>query len=333
MNCKGECYKYKAKNNILLTFLFKKKKVWCQLCNIFITEEGIDRKPNGLFCKCCGKKMTTKQGSLDNLKDLSFEEKQLIQKLLPFTGHKIKLRKNLYTTKIGKDPLKDFRMKDLLKKNGGNFNGQRVLDVGCLEGGFTMAATKFGAKEAVGIEARETHIQRCNLVKKLLKLNNLVFYHSNVKDIKKLNLGKFDVIICSGLLYHLDDPYLFLHEMYEILNSNGIMMIDTHVALEDVYGHRCESKVITKTFDSKNYRGRWNSEYSESATPDQIESYTWASHGNTKSFWPLKNSLEKMLVDVGFQITNEIERPPEGRICKQGHENCRIGFIVKKITN
>ena len=265
------------------------------------------------------------------LEDLFFEEKKLIQKLLPFTAHKIKLRENLYTIEAGTNPLTDFRMKDLLEKNGGNFYGQRILDVGCLEGGYTTAAIKFGAKEAVGIDAREINIQRCNLVKKLLKLNNLVFYKSKCQDIKTLNLGVFDVIICSGLLYHLDNPYIFLQEMYEILNSNGLMMIDTHVALENEYGHKYESNIVEEVFDSKHYHGRWNSEYSRNATPDEIESFLWASYGNTKSFWPLKNSLKRMLNDVGFKIINEIERPPHHRICQEGHENCRIGFIVKKL--
>ncbi len=265
---------------------------------------------------------------LQQFEDLCYEDQQLVHKLLPFTAHDIEILQNQHTVVGGgTDHLKDFRMRALLEKKSGSFYGQRVLDVGCLEGGYATAAVKYGAREAVGIEARQLSVQRCNLVKKLLKLDNLKFYKANVKDVKALDLGMFDVIICSGLLYHLDSPYVFLQEMYEMLDSNGLMMVDTHVALEDVSGHKC-GPIVSKVFDSKDYQGRWSHEYASNASLDEIESFLWASYGNTRSFWPLKHSLKRMFNSVGFRIISEIERPPHHRLCQEKHENCRIGFIL-----
>ncbi len=265
--------------------------------------------------------------------ELTLEEKSLIQKLLPFTAHRIELKKGLFTkAEGGKDALTDFRFQQLLKRTNGSFNGKRVLDVGCLEGGYTMAAAKFGALEAVGVEARKLNFERCMLVSNFLKLDNLNFYHANVKDIKKLNIGKFDIIICSGLLYHLEDPFLFLKQMNEILNPNGLIMIDTHVALENEVGHRCE-ELVTENFDKHSYKGRWAFEYKENSSENEIENFLWASFGNRKSFWPLEKFLKQMLHDCGFDNITKIERDISNQKCKQGHKNCRVGYIVKKIKD
>lgn len=255
-----------------------------------------------------------------------------IKKLLPFTYHRMKIGDYLFTTseEKGEDMSKSFQFDAFLRKNGGTLNGKRVLDLGCLEGGYTIACAMNGAKEAVGVEIRQVSIERCNLVKELLNVNNANFVQQNAKDIDKAELGIFDGIILSGLLYHMNDPYSFLGRCYDIIKSDGIILIDTHVALPQIFGHECSPDITEVNIGSKKYRGRWAFEYEENASQEQIETFLWASYGNHQAFWPLEESLLRMLSDTGFREVEKVERPPYSSECQEGHKNCRVTFIVKK---
>ena len=261
---------------------------------------------------------------------MSLNDDPRIKKLLPFTAHKVKLGENLYTTPTGYDCTQSFLFAALLERNGGTFEGKRVLDLGCLEGGFTIGFAKYGAKEAVGIEARRLNIERCNLVKELLGMKNVNFIRQNAKNIHKGDLGTFDDIFLSGLLYHIDDPYTFLKQCYELLVTDGIMIIDTHIASPDFCGHQCILDTVELSVDSKKYQGRWCIEYPEIATTDQIEGALWSSYGNYRSFFPFEESLMRMLNDVGFKDVEKFQRPEYALRCQDGHENCRITLIVRK---
>lgn len=255
-----------------------------------------------------------------------------IKRLLPFTYHRMKIGEGLFTVseEKGEDMSKSFQFDAFLRKNGGTLNGKRVLDLGCLEGGYTIACAINGAKEAVGVEVRQISIERCNLVKDLMKINNANFVQQNAKDINKAELGVFDGIILSGLLYHMDDPYGFLGKCYDILGPNGVILIDTHAALPSLFGHGCSPDITEFHVGSRKYYGRWAFEYNKSSTKEQIETFLWASYGNDQAFWPLEESLIRMISDVGFKDVEKVERPPYSFLCQDGHGNCRLTFTAKK---
>jgi len=253
-----------------------------------------------------------------------------VKKLLPFTAHKMKLGDDLYTTPTGYDCTESFLFAALLERNGGSFSGKRVLDLGCLEGGYTIGFAIYGAKEAVGIDARRTNIERCNLVKEVLGIKNVNFLQKNVKEVGKDDLGVFDIIFLSGLLYHLDDPRSFLEKCRDLMTTDGTILIDTHVASPDFCGHQCLDNMAELTMGDAKYYGRWCIEYPESATPDQIETALWSSYGNSRSFFPLEESLIRMMRDAGFNEIEKFERPDYALRCQDGHENCRVTFIVKR---
>ena len=45
--------------------------------------------------------------------------------------------------------------------------------------------------------------------------------------------GTFDVVLCWGLLYHLDTPELFTFTRQVRDVCDGIALVDTHIALAD----------------------------------------------------------------------------------------------------
>jgi len=263
------------------------------------------------------------------MKKLTSKQLKKIEKLVPFTAHRIKLDENIYTMESGTEHLIDIRFKALLNHCGNTFRRKRVLDLACLEGGYSVAASSSGADEVVGIEIRQKNIDRCILVKEILQLKNVNFFKRDVNDIREADYGKFDVIICAGILYHMENPYSFLNNLYQILVPSGVMMIDTHVALRNKTWHNMSKNFIQKKFGSKTYYGKWFKEYNSDKIPEEIETFLWTSYRNPQSFILSEDSLRESLDDIGFKNISKIEMPLGVNLCPN-HENCRIGLIVEK---
>lgn len=84
--------------------------------------------------------------------------------------------------------------------------GGRALDLGCSEGWFTHRLREWGADEVLGIDVRETNIRRARLVSGHFGLTGVTFELGSVFDIDAAKLGTFEVVLCFGLIYHLENP-------------------------------------------------------------------------------------------------------------------------------
>ena len=150
----------------------------------------------------------------------------------------------------------------------------RVLDLGCLDGMFSIEFAKEGAV-TIGMDVREAHIQKAMFCKAALELDNLDFRKDDVRNISVDRYGRFDVIICSGILYHLPalDAINLINSMFQMVHC--VVIIDTQVALEPV------EMVL---HDGNEFWGSLYREYPDDATPEQKEKGPWSSADNTFSF-------------------------------------------------
>ena len=252
-----------------------------------------------------------------------------IQDLLPFTAHRIELQDGVWTTtKGGDDPFTAPTTRVVLERCAGSLHGRRVLDLGCLEGGYSAAFSKLGAREVVGVEVRELNYRRCQLLKRCLQLTNVRFIREDVRNLDEDALGSFDVVFAQGILYHLDDPLSFLSGVSRL--TSGFALIDTHIARRDSWAHGCSPVLTKRSFGSGVYEGRYFDEYPPSSSREEIEKLLWASHGNPASFWLTEESLVAMLSEVGFKYVSKVY-VPRGYRCQEGcREECRIVLVAKK---
>jgi SAM-dependent methyltransferase len=222
---------------------------------------------------------------------------------MPFSTHRIQVGQQLWTSESGVIAEHDLRTRVLLEACGGHLEGKTIVDLGCLEGGFSVAFARLGALRVVGIEARQLAFQRCEIARKLLSLKNLEFVHGDVKtEIPKL--CRFDVVFASGILYHVSDPYSLLELIYRTCRE--VALLDTHVAGTDAPSHNCSSELITRSFQGRTYVGRIFPEYQLGLSAGQREALVWAAWSNHESFWPLEDELRRMLTDVGFQTIEKV---------------------------
>ena len=88
-----------------------------------------------------------------------------------------------------------------------------ILDIGCNDGWVLHQLSDLPFKKMVGIEPREKNIEKGRKVREILKLENSVEYR--VGDIESLQGEVFDIVICAGVLYHVESIPLALRKVRE----------------------------------------------------------------------------------------------------------------------
>ncbi|MCB1056636.1 MAG: methyltransferase domain-containing protein, partial [Acidobacteria bacterium] len=180
--------------------------------------------------------------------------------------------------------------------------GLRAVDLGCLEGGLSLEMARCGM-EVLGVEGREENFRRCQLVEEYFGLPKLSFLQLDVRQLTPSEHGTFDVILCCGLLYHLDDPFSFLDRMAALCRPGGLLFLDTHIAppdersLDDGRFADKLSPLESYCTDRGTFEGRWFEEF----TGPKGEAEPWAAVGNPRSFWPTEDALLRALGASGFR--------------------------------
>jgi SAM-dependent methyltransferase len=221
----------------------------------------------------------------------------VIRRYGAWTAHNIRLDRDLYTrgSRLFGDEYKLRRVVQLVADVAGtDFGSLRVLDLGCLEGLYSIELAKRGA-EVVGIEGREANIAKARFAKEALGLDTVEFAQDDVRNLRGEAYGEFDVILCLGLLYHLEaeDVFALLEQIGEL--SRRMAIVDTHVAL---------SGREARSHGGEAYRGITFPEYAE-------QDSLWAAIGNRTSFWPTKPSLVNALYRSGFTSVSECLAPAQ----------------------
>lgn len=253
------------------------------------------------------------------MEEIESKRFQIVERYGPWTSN-IRLSEDVYT--ISPDEFSpQLQVKrvvqliaDLAEKP---FADLRILDLACLEGIYSVEFALKGSK-VVGIEAREANIEKARFAKDVLKLPNLDFYQDDVRNLSRDAYGLFDVVFCSGILYHLDAPdvFSFIESCADVCTH--LMIIDTHISVEPKMPY---------VFKRKKYWGRRYIEHGINASQREKDRSVWASIDNEESFWLTKASLLNVLLDTGFTSVLECVVPPS-----PGRLSDRITLVGRKGT-
>jgi Protein of unknown function (DUF1698) len=88
----------------------------------------------------------------------------------------------------------------------GGFNGRRVLELGPLESGHTYMLSLMGAREIVAVEANTRAFLKCLCIKELFQLDRARYLLGDCVSYLESSEDQFDVVLASGILYHMTDP-------------------------------------------------------------------------------------------------------------------------------
>jgi tRNA (mo5U34)-methyltransferase len=104
-----------------------------------------------------------------------------------------------------------------------------MLDLGCNEGWFSHRALEWGARRVVGVDVRSANVRRATLIRDHFGIpaDRLRFETSGVHELDTGRLGRFDVVLMLGLIYHLEDPIGALRVAREL--TDGIIVVESQL--------------------------------------------------------------------------------------------------------
>lgn len=124
----------------------------------------------------------------------------------------------------------DPRIAAVIDWYGPGIVGARVLELGPLEGGHTAMLDQAGA-EVLAIESNSQAFLKCLVVKELLDLRRSRFVRGDFTEYLRGRDHTFDLLLASGVLYHMVDPVGLL----ELLASaSDHLAIWTHYYREEL---------------------------------------------------------------------------------------------------
>ncbi len=89
-----------------------------------------------------------------------------------------------------------------------------ILELGSLEGAHTfLLAAHPNVTRVLAVEGRETNLRKARFVQQLLEIRNVEFAQANLENADLSQFGKFDAVFCSGLLYHLPEPWKLIERL------------------------------------------------------------------------------------------------------------------------
>jgi SAM-dependent methyltransferase len=192
--------------------------------------------------------------------------------------------------------------------------GKSFLDVGCMfgiHGAFAFLAEQYGATRSIGLDAMEP-TRECKEYKEL-KHSAVEFFQGDIFD-KRFDeiIGKTDVVFCSGVLYHVPDPFILLARLRELCRETLLLSTRT---IPDIAG--IKHSAVFYPYLSDRQRHIWNQHRGRAEGLDEPFD---PERGYVNWFWGLSPScITAMLQCVGFRVESVIGRSPLADLRPSSH--------------
>jgi hypothetical protein len=220
----------------------------------------------------------------------------------PWQGHVLEMANRNHRPKVLQYHRSKFgddqRQKYIL--NFLDLRDMRTLEPGPLEGDLSIILEKLGVRENIAFESRLENLQKCQRIKEIYGLNRTTFLLGNLEDFyngTKLPqfAGRFDLVLCLGVLYHVPDPGKALAWFRSQAKT---LFLGTHFPLPDF------PSGAVYTYNGKSYRVM---EYREGGIQDPISGMS------PISLQPYEADLLNLLRDVGYDQISVLGRDLQNR--------------------
>ena len=89
---------------------------------------------------------------------------------------------------------------------GDAFASLDAVDLACHQGWFSAQLAQLGFRDVLAVDTRTEHIADTELIREALALPQIRTLHSDVHAPGLGDRGPFDLCLCLGLIYHLENP-------------------------------------------------------------------------------------------------------------------------------
>lgn len=153
-----------------------------------------------------------------------------------------------------------------------------------------------------------------------VKFNTII---KNIMYEDTSNLQKYDVILCNGVLYHNAEQLKLLRKLYKLLNTNGILMLESAICRNPLfYNGSCIE--VNATGEQGGRRDAVLSEPEKDILKNNSNS--------TMTFLPTYKAVKNMVLLVGFNKMI-FENLHSSSRCGDKNLPTRCDLIVLKSSN
>ena len=101
-----------------------------------------------------------------------------------------------------------------------------IIDVGCGTGEHTLDfAIAFPNAKVIGIDNSSGSLKYAEELRNYFGINNVQFIKKDLEGESLNDLGKFDLLNCSGVLHHVENPNNALKNITKLMKTNSILWI------------------------------------------------------------------------------------------------------------
>jgi tRNA (mo5U34)-methyltransferase len=129
-----------------------------------------------------------------------------------------------------------------------DFQGKKVLDIGCWDGLWSFEAEKRGANAVYSLDYVSLRAwseqPTYQLAHKLLGSKARYYPNLSVYDVGRLGVTDFDVVVYTGIYYHLLEPLRAFTALRGVLKEGGLMIVE---------GPAIESERAFATFSARTW--------------------------------------------------------------------------------
>ena len=207
----------------------------------------------------------------------------------------------------GHSPLfSDERIQHMIDWYGEAIVGSKVLELGPLEGAHTYMLDRAGA-DVFAIEANGRSFLKCLVVKELLCLQRARFALGDFMAYLRENTERYDLILVSGVLYHMMDP---LELLTLVSRASDRLMFWTHYY---------DEKRLTQSPTAHKFQAPPEPIQFEDTTyllhpRDYLEATNWAGFGGgpeTRARWMEREDILNCLERLGFHDIEVSHEEPD----------------------
>jgi tRNA (mo5U34)-methyltransferase len=124
-----------------------------------------------------------------------------------------------------------FRRRLRLLRIPEDLSGMTVLDIGAWDGYFSLEFERRGAKRVLAIDtyAWDHGALDCFLLVREHFNSKVEYRRMDVHDLSPDEIGRFDLVFCAGVLYHMRNPLIGLERIRSV--TAGRLILETHSLL------------------------------------------------------------------------------------------------------
>lgn len=174
----------------------------------------------------------------------------------------------------------------------GSLQGMKILELGPLEGAHSYQLAKLGAESVLAIEANAEAFLKCLVVKEILQTSRCRFLLGDCLKFLQESNDRFDLIFCSGILYHMESPF----ELIKAISARtDRVLLWTHY-------YNPDGSVVPARFPKPVVCDGLELTFYELSYPDQESGRFWGGNRPTAS-WLSREDIELCFRHFGYALT------------------------------